>query len=96
MKTNLSRKQLIEMMKNDVIPNIPDESFNDFNHRIEHLKLEYKKKDVQLVNELENIAKNLNNEQEIISIIKMLPHANILFNVYRKKQYSKLIWNLLK
>ena len=38
MKTNLSRKQLIEMMKNESIPNIPDESFN------EQLKLEYKKR----------------------------------------------------
>ena len=49
---------------------IPDQSFNDLNHRIEQLKLQYKKKDAQLVKELEDIAQNAKNEQEIISTIK--------------------------
>ena len=84
------------MIKSESIPNIPDESFDYFNNRIEQLKLEYKKKDVQLVEELEDILQNAKNEQEIISMIKVSSPANTLFNINRNKQYSKLIWNSLK
>jgi hypothetical protein len=96
MKGNLSRKQIIELIKSESVPNIPDESFGDLNNRIKQLELEYKEKDDQLVRELDAIVKNAQNEKELISIIKMSPHINILFNMYRNKQYKHLVWNLMK
>ena len=96
MKGNLSRKQIIELIKSESVPNIPDESFDELNNHIKQLELEFKEKDDQLVRELENILENAQNEKELISMVKMSPHASILFNMYRNKQYKHLVWNLMK
>ena len=96
MKGNLSRKQIIELIKSESVPNIPDESFDELNTQIKQLELEYKKKDDQLVRELENILEIAQNEKELISIIRISPHASILFNMYRNKQYKHLVWNVMK
>ena len=96
MKGNLSRKQIIELIKSESVPNIPDESFGDLNNHIKQLELEYKEKDDQLVRELDAIVENAQNEKELISMIKMSPHVSILFNMYRNKQYKHLVWNLMK
>ena len=45
MNGNLSRKQIIELIKSESVPNIPDECFADLSNHIKQLEIEYKEKD---------------------------------------------------
>ena len=95
-KRPLSRKQVIKMIKSESVPNIPDESFEELSNQMKHLNLEYKGKYNQLLMELEEILRKSNNEADIVSSIKMSPNKSVMFNMYKNKEYSHLLWDLLK
>ena len=95
-KRPLSRKQVIKMIKSESIPNIPDEGFEELSNQMKQLTLEYKGKDNQLLMELEEILRKSNNEADIVSLIKRSPNKSLMFNMYKNKEYSHLVWDLLK
>lgn len=96
-KRPLSRKQVIEIIKTDTIPNdIPNEIFDDLKKQMNQLSSEYMEKDDQLVRELEEILQKSTNQTDIVSLIKMSPNKRMLFNMYKNKEYSLLVWDLLK
>ena len=84
------------MIKSESIPNIPDEGFEELSNQMKQLTLEYKGKDNQLLMELEEILRKSNNEADIVSLIKRSPNKSLMFNMYKNKEYSHLVWDLLK
>ena len=98
-KGKYSRKDVIQkIVKRKQIPleNIPDECYPDLQNMTKDIKHQFDDIKNAMVKEYASIKDKYKEEKEIIEGIKQSPNRNILFCLFREKNYEKLIWKKMQ
>lgn len=98
--SNLGVWEYLKEGKNfdEIINNVPDEWFNWLNKTINSLKVQYNAIETEALNEYIRIYQinDIVNGKEFAAEVKNHKYKTIIFNMFNKKHYEDIIWNMIR